>query len=327
MWFRLEAPDGTEVWPIAPEGWEGRWVLSPETWEVRSRAGLTEWIKRESGWVPYYIEVASETPTAPWSTLWTDVDQNRQAKAEFTALMGADTEFQTPKPTSLMRKIIRMATGVGDLVLDFFAGSGTTGQAVCEENQDGLNRRFILIQLPEPLENRHYETIADITKERLRRAAKKIRTENPMLGGDLGFRVFKLATSNIRAWEPDRDNLATTLHEHAEHLKADRTESDILFELLLKLGLDLTVPIEKKCIAGKMVHSIGVGTLLVCLDPQIATADVEPLALGIAAWHKELSPAGESQVLFRDSAFADDVAKTNLTAILQQHGLETARSL
>ena len=89
----------------------------------------------------------------------------------------------------------------------------------------------------------------------------------------------------------------------------------------------LTVPIEEKCIAGKTVHSIGAGVLLVCLAEKITTAEVEPLALGIAAWHKELAPAGESQVVFRDSAFADDVAKTNLTAILQQNGLENVRSL
>jgi adenine-specific DNA-methyltransferase len=169
--------------------------------------------------------------------------------------------------------------------------------------------------------------IAELTKERLRRAGKKIREENPMFAGDLGFRVFKLASSNIRAWDPNRDDLPATLQESIEHLKTDRTEQDILFELLLKLGLDLTIPIEQKTIAGKAVHNIGAGTLLVCLAEQIAAAKVEPLALGIAAWHKELAPAGETTVVFRDSAFADDVAKTNLTAILQQHGLENVRSL
>src|SRR5207302_15748 len=110
-----------------------------------------------------------------------------------------------------------------------------------------------------------YQTISDITKERLRRAGKKVREENPLFKGDVGFRVFKLASSNIRGWEPDRANLAATLMEHAEHLRTDRTEADILFELLLKLGLDLTVPIEKQMIAGKTVHSVGAGTLLVCL--------------------------------------------------------------
>jgi adenine-specific DNA-methyltransferase len=118
-----------------------------------------------------------------------------------------------------------------------------------------------------------------------------------------------------------------TLEDSVEHLKSDRTESDILFELLLKLGLDLTVPIEQKTIARKSVHSIGAGTLIVCLAEQISRKDVEPLALGIIAWHKQLAPASESTLVFRDSAFADDVAKTNLTAILQQHGLENVRSL
>jgi adenine-specific DNA-methyltransferase len=175
-------------------------------------------------------------------------------------------------------------------------------------------------------------TIAELTKERLRRAGKKIREENPLFAGDLGFRVFKLASSNIRAWEPDRDKLAETLEASIEHLKTDRTEQDILFELLLKLGLDLCVPIERKQVEGAKkqpheIHSIGGGSLLVCLSPAIPQADVEPLALGLVAWHKALKPAGETTVVFRDSAFADDVAKTNLTAILQQHGLETVRSL
>ena len=171
-----------------------------------------------------------------------------------------------------------------------------------------------------------------MTEQRLRNAGEKIRDENPMFAGDLGFRVFKLASSNIRAWEPDRDKLAETIEASIEHLKTDRTEQDILFELLLKLGLDLCVPIGKKQVAGSAkqahdIHSIGGGSLLVCLSPAIPQPDVEPLALGIIALHQALKPAGETTVVFRDSAFADDVAKTNLTAILQQHDLETVRSL
>lgn len=230
-----------------------------------------------------------------------------------------------------------------DIILDFFAGSGTTGHAVMVQNTtDGGKRRFILVQLPEPLDPTNKDqkvaanfcdkinkprNIAELTKERLRRAGKKIKDENPLFTSDLGFRVFKLDSTNIRAWEPDRDNLTQTLLDNVEHIKSGRTETDILYELLLKLGLDLGVPIEEKTIAGKTVHSIGAGTLLVCLAPQIAREEVEELALGIAEWHKELVPAGESTVVFRDGAFADDVAKTNLTAILQQHGLENVRSL
>ena len=199
-----------------------------------------------------------------------------------------------------------------------------------------------MVQLPEPLDPDNKEqktaadycdklgkprTIAELTKERLRRAGKKIREENPLFAGDLGFRVFKLDSTNIREWDPDRDKLAETLEASIEHLKTDRTEQDILFELLLKFGLDLCVPIEQKKIAGKDVYSIGGGVLLVCLPEAIKRAEVEALALGIVAWHKALAPAGDSTCVFRDSAFADDVAKTNLSAILQQHGLSTVRSL
>ncbi len=192
---------------------------------------------------------------------------------------------------------------------------------------DDGNRRVISIQLPEPTDRQDYPTISAITRERLRRAGKKIREKNSMFAGDLGFRVFKLASSNIRAWDPKRDDLPTTLEESIDHLKSDRTEQDILFELLLKLGLDLTVPIDKQAIAGKAVHSVGAGTLLACMAEKIAASEVEPLALGIVAWHKTLSPAGDTTIVFRDSAFANDVSKTNLTAILQQHGLENVRSL
>lgn len=169
--------------------------------------------------------------------------------------------------------------------------------------------------------------IAELTKERLRRAANRIKAANPLFPGDLGFRVFKLDSSNIRAWDPDRGNLTKALQDSIEHLKTDRTEADILYEMLLKLGLDLCVPIEQKTIAGKTVQSIGGGVLVVCLAEKITRDEVEPLAQGIVAWHRGLAPAGDTSCVFRDSAFADDVAKTNLAAILSQHGLATVRSL
>jgi adenine-specific DNA-methyltransferase len=259
------------------------------------------------------------------------------------SIKGSEIGFDTEKHVQLMTRIIKWMTCSSDIVLDFFAGSGTTGHAVLAQNAaDSSKRRYIIVQLPARVdpENKDQKsaadfcdtlnkprTIAELTKERLRRAGKKIKEENLMFAGDLGFRVFKLASSNIRAWEPDRDKLAETLEASIEHLKTDRTEQDILFELLLKLGLDLCVPIEQKKIAGKQVHSIGGGTLIVCLNESIIKKEVELLAMGIIAWHKHLTPAGETTVVFRDSAFADDVTKTNLTAILQQHGLEKVRSL
>lgn len=257
--------------------------------------------------------------------------------------------FDNPKPTRLIQRLLGLSSPGTEqdrgepIILDFFAGSGTTGHAVVAQNAvDGENRRYILVQLPEPLDADNKDqkiaadfceklgkplSIAEITKERLRRAAKKIKDENPLFAGDLGFRVFKLDSSNIRTWDADRDNLEQTLLDNLEHIKPGRSESDILYELLLKLGLDLCVPIESRSIAGKNVQAIGAGVLMACLAEAVTREEVETLALGIIAWHKELAPSGDTTCVFRDSAFADDVAKSNLSAILAQHGIENVRSL
>lgn len=266
---------------------------------------------------------------------------------EMRTIFGADV-FDYPKPTELLRQLVEQVANSGDITLDFFAGSGTTAHAVWLQNKSAADlRRWILVQLPEPLDPKNKDqkiaadycdklgkprTIAELTKERLRRAGKKVREDNPMFAGDVGFRVFKLDSSNIRAWDPNASNLADAVQDSIEHLKADRTDQDILFELLLKLGLDLCIPIETKKLGGSdkksyNVHSIGGGTLFVCLSTSIPQVDVESLALGIVEWHKQLHTAVATTVVFRDSAFANDVAKTNLAAILQQHGLETVRSL
>ena len=271
-------------------------------------------------------------------TLWTydEVGHTQEAKKELLAAVtfpNSDVVFDTPKPTRLMRRILQLATAPdsADLVVDFFAGTGTTMDAVFAQNaEDGGKRRCILVQLPEPLDGAAasgWKTIADVTRARIRSAGKRHREADPLFTGDVGFRVFKLDTSNIRAWNPNPADLEQTLFAHRDHLVDGRTESDILYELLLKLGLDLCVPIEKRSIHGKDVHSVGGGVLMACLAEHITRDDVEPLAQGIVAWHEELQPAGDTTCVFRDSAFADDVAKTNLAAILEQHGIQNVRSL
>jgi adenine-specific DNA-methyltransferase len=264
--------------------------------------------------------------------------------AQIALLLGDPKVFPYPKPSELVRHLIRYGHPSTEfIVLDFFAGSGSTADAVMSENAaDGGKRRYLLVQLPQALDIRNSNekpavefldslvkprNISEITKERLRRAGKKIRDENPLFTGDVGFRVFKLDSTNINAWDPDRENIAQSLLDSMEHTKPGRSDGDLIYELLLKLGLDLCVPIEQRVVAGQVVHSIGAGTLIVCLATKISRDDAEPLALGIIEWHKQLNPAGESTVVFRDSAFADDVSKTNLATILQQHGLENVRSL
>ena len=347
MYYGVTAPDGSVVFPIGPTGYESRWICGRDRYEEMVAEGLIEWQRIDSGgtttWQVYqkfYLEGRLKQP----SNLWDELEGNKKATRALKALFDGEKVFSFPKPVGLLRHILQMAAAERNAaVLDFFAGSGTTAHAVLEYNaSDNANRRYILVQLPEPLdpENKDQKvaadfcdklgkprTIAELTKERLRRAAKKIKDENPMFAGDLGFRVFKLDSSNIRAWEPDRDDLDRTLLDHQQHLKADRTEADVLYELLLKRGLDLCVPIETRSIAGKDVHAVGGGVLLACLAERIEGGDVEPLAQGMVAWHQALAPAGDTTCVFRDSAFADDVAKTNLAAILNQHGIHNVRSL
>ncbi len=267
----------------------------------------------------YLFEIDSE----PYSSVF--YRDGRSATLEVEQLVGKGW-FPFPKNTDVLAEIIELVTEPDDIVLDFFAGSASTGHAVMKVNAThNSSRRFVMVQLPEPTGRTEYKTIADIAKKRLREAGRRIRADHP--GVDVGFRVFKLDSTNICAWEPDRDNLPKTLEESVEHLKSDRTEVDILYELLLKLGLDLCVPIERKSIAGKVVHSIGGGVLIACLAKKVTADEVEALAQGMVSWHQALAPAGETTCVFRDSAFTDDVAKTNLTAILQQCGITNVRSI
>ena len=275
----------------------------------------------------------------PYSVFYQD---GRAATKRLRELMGVDC-FDFPKDETVLQEIVEMLTAGEDLVLDFFAGSGTTGHAVMAQNAiDGGRRRYFLVQLPEPLdpENKTQaqasdfcdrlgkpRNIAELTKERLRRAATKVKSENPLFAGDVGFRCFRLSESNITAWSPKSADLKATLFDHAEHIASGRTASDVLHELLLKLGLDLCVPTLTKNIAGKQVQSVAGGVLMTCLELSIGIEEVEAIAQGIVAWHKELAPAGDTTCVFRDSAFADDVAKTNMAAILEQNGIANVRSL
>jgi adenine-specific DNA-methyltransferase len=275
-----------------------------------------------------YLEADGEERVAKPKSTWMGPELSTDAATKSLRALVPGTENFTPKPVELMKLIAHQALDEGDTALDFFAGSGTLGQAIMELNaQDSGSRRFILAQLPEPTGRQDYATIAEMTKQRLKKAAETTKATNPLFHGDTGFRVFKLASSNIRAWEPDVTDLANSLLKNAEHLVQGRKEQDVLYELLLKLGLDLCVPIEAKTIAGKSVHSIGGGALIVCLADGLTKDVIEPLASGIVAWRAALAPAGDTRVVFKDSGFADDIAKTNMAAILNQNGITDVRSL
>ena len=235
-----------------------------------------------------------------------------------------------PKPTKLISLLLAQATSpsTNDLVLDFFAGSGTTAHAVLDMNrQDRGNRRFVLIQLPEPTGREDYPTISDITKERVRRVARQLNEEdsnNLDLEGakpDYGFRVFKLAESNLKPWnaETPRDvaDLAKQLDLHVEHIREGRTANDLLYEILLKSGFALTTPVETLQLTGKTVHSVASGALLVCLDRE--------LTLGLIRAMAERKP---ERIVCLDEGFAgNDQLKANAVQIFKTKGVTSFKTV
>ncbi|MFN9274192.1 MAG: site-specific DNA-methyltransferase [Phycisphaerae bacterium] len=221
--------------------------------------------------------------------------------------------FDNPKSESDLARLINYLTDESALILDFFAGSGTTAHAVLEQNKkDGGNRKFLLVQLPEPTGRTDYPTIADITKERVRRVIKnlndadkgQLRSANDPKP-DRGFRVFQLAPSNFKPWDGDRSKdagaLKQQLLESVEHVLPDRSEQDLLYEILLKDGFELTTPIETCEVHGFRVHSVAGGELLLCLQDKL-TLDLI----------KALADKKPSRVVFLDRGFrGNDQLKAN----------------
>ena len=243
--------------------------------------------------------------------------------------------FDNPKPVRLLNSFVPfLAKSSEDIVLDFFAGSSSTAHSVMELNsKDGESRRFIMVQLPEKcsVKSEPYKsgvnTISELSSERIRRAATQYKGSKEAKSSDYGFKLFKLASSNIQSWSFNRSDLEESLLAHEEHLVEGRSEQDVLYELLLKLGVDLAVSIESREIIGKTIYSIGYGVLFACLDKSITKEQVESVGQGIVDWHRGLAPSSDSHVFFRDSAFRDDVSKTNMAAILEQNGITHVRSL
>ncbi len=341
---KLPDDDRIEIYPLREDGVEGRWRWGFETAQKNIDQLSPRLMPNRGIWGVFEMDLLEGRPPVKSTTSWTFKDVNSERGSEQFVDLGFEKEiFPRPKPLGTMRRVMEITTIPDDevIVLDFFAGSCTITQAAMELEAEGKRKiNWIAVQLPEVLSPDNKEqkagfdfcqsegltpNIASIGKERIRRASRKILENNAGYTGDLGFRVFKLNTSNIRAWNPDPDDLEGSLHAHTEHLAAGRSETDVLYELLLKLGLDLAVPIEKRHVEGKDVYAIGAGTLFACLAESISRDDVEALAQAIIDWHKELAPEGETTIVFRDSGFADDVAKSNLAAILVQAGFDDTR--
>ena len=321
-----------EVWPDTPDGTKTCWTWGKEK-AVNENHLLTadktgdEWrIYRKD----YLLDENGKMATTLVKSIWLDKEINNDYGRKTIKDLFGSSVMSFPKAVDLIKKLVQIGTNNNDIIIDFFAGSATTAHAVYKINtEDRKKRRCISVQLPEVTDDKSeaykagYKTISDIAKERIRRAGKKIKEENPLFSGDLGFKVFKLDTSNIKRWEADFDTLESDLLGAVDYLVEGRSDEDVLYELCLKLGLDLTIQIEEKTIAGKKVSVLGRGYLVVCLDNDI-TMD---LVSGIGALKEEIAPEDGMRVVFKDDGFADDVVKTNALQTLKRFGINDIKSL
>ena len=227
--------------------------------------------------------------------------------------------FQNPKPVELIKKLILSVTKTDDIILDFFSGSGTTAHAVIELNKEikNSNRKYILIQIPEKVDENSeaykagYNNICQIAKSRIDKVTKN----------NLGFKVLKLDTSNIKSWDSDSENLESSLFDAIENIKSDRNEEDLLYEILLKYGLDLTLPIDKP-FENKNIYNIGFGALIICLDNNISIDITDEIIAIKKEYDSEIT-----RVVFKDSGFKNATEKTNIIKTLNQNGIDEVVSV
>ena len=276
----------------------------------------TEIIIKNESFVPYTKKNKSTIQSPNKIIPKTKVGDILKANAERDAIFGKKI-FDYPKPSSLIKYLGSYFKEQGYVILDFFSGSATTAHATIQLNsEDNGKRKFIMVQIPELTDEKSdaykagYKNICEIGKERIRRAGDKILEESDTKNLDIGFKVFKLDSSNLEKWDPDYDNLEQTLLTNNENIKPDRTELDLIYEIMLKYGIDLTLPIEKI----NNIYSIGYGALLICLEDNITKEIAEEII--------KLKSEDISRVVFKDSGFKSDADKTNIKETLRINNID-----
>lgn len=247
--------------------------------------------------------------------------------------------FDFPKPVSLIKYLVNMITKFDkdSIIMDFFSGSATTAHAVMQLNaEDGGNRKFIMVQLPEitpeksEARNAGYENICEIGKERIRRAGDMIVNENKDKEGiedlDIGFKLFKLDSSNIKEWNPEYENIDYALYERVDVVKMGRTNEDLLYEIIIKMGVEPTVYIEEIKVGDKIIYNIGMGILLICLEDEITDEIIDEI-LNRKSIISSIDKDIKTKVVFKESGFIRDSDKINAIQKLKQFGITEVRSV
>jgi adenine-specific DNA-methyltransferase len=329
--YDLVNPADGAVYPPSPVR---GWACSPDTMGRLIAENRILWPAKPSGRprLKQFLCDVRETQTgfSSFLSVGTTMDGTRAIQELF-----GEKVFPFSKPVQLLHQLLEQATSPESIVLDFFAGSGTTAQAVLELNQkEGTGRKFILVQLPEPTGRRDFQTIAEITKERTRRVIKKLNEEdsgkldlNSGVRQDRGFRVFKLDNSNFNTWDSTPKNgtetaqrasvLADQLELHVNHIRPERTGEDLLSELLLKSGFPLATKFETLTFSGKTVYSVAEGAMLICLEKELTLEAIKAIA--------DRKP---ERVVCLDEGFAgNDQLKTNAVQIMKTKGVTSFRTV
>jgi adenine-specific DNA-methyltransferase len=317
--YDITAPDGAKV----RDTWkweESRFLRALEEEKVQIRKD------RNGKWqVEYKMylnaidddEGSAEEKTKVPRSLLIDIERNSEGKKQLREALGKDNIFNNPKPTGLIKHLMSFGSGPNDIILDFFAGSGSSGQATLELNMlQGSNRRFILIQLPEPCDEKSeafkagYKMISDVTKERIRSAGKKVDVgRNADWNQDIGFRVLKVDTSNMADiyYSPDELN-KSNLDLFVDNIKPDRTADDLLFQIMLDWGIDLSLSVERKEVCGKEIFSVDNNAFIACFDSDGGVDE---------ALVKKLAKLLPLRVVFRDAGFKESAVKINVEQIFK----------
>ena len=333
MYYALTAPDGSEVWPIREDGREGCWAAGPSSLKEIDARGDLIWKQRDGKWVPYTREYAADNPTKPWMTIWNDLPAMRQTKAGMKDLFGISNVFDTPKPPALIQRCMELG-GVkeGEIVLDFFSGSAATAHAALDfYSNEEVAAKWILVQIPELLDEGAearqfgFKSICDLGEERIRRAGEKIANEidesnkqlelgaEPKPYPDLGFRVLRIDSSNFKDFYlTPGETSQESLFDFADNVKEGRSELDLLFEVLPKLGIPYSAKIEERVLAGKKVFFVDGDKLAACFDANVGSDTIE-----------EMAKAKPWYAVIRDSSMADDATHANYEELFRTYGPDT----
>ena len=302
-------------------GVEGYWRFSKETMQQKYDEGLV--VRKGNSLYQKYFKKTAEQTRRTATTWWDDAGLTSSATSKLKSLMG-ETTFDTPKPLELIDRMLRMITFSDDnsVVLDFFSGSATTAHAVMNYNAEtGGKRKFIMVQLKENVNEKSeayqngYRDICEIGKERIRRAAKKIAEENPDAKFDGGFRVLKCDSSNMKDVYYNPSEYEPSLFSNLEdNIKEDRTPEDLLFQVMLDLGVLLSSKIEETEIAGKKVFNVEDNYLIACFDENVTDEVI-----------KEIAQKEPYYFVMRDSGFESDSVATNFEQIFANYSPDTER--